>query len=637
MLQQIRDRAQGIVIWTIVGLIIITFALFGLSSYLTDAPSVSVATINGAEVTPSDFQRAYQNYQQRLQQALGDKYRPELFKEDKVRNDVLESLIQQELLNQELERANYRAAPAQIANQIANMEIFQDDGKFSAERYKAILNSQRVNSFMFEQQIGRDLTEQQLNSGMLLSGFITASELERFAQLQSQKRELSYMRLPKSYYLEKVKLTKEELEQYYTEHRNEFSTEEKVSVEYVELDLDEISRSIDVSDEAIAEQYEQQRESFTRQPEQRKASHILINVVTAEQESAALVKLNAIQEKLAAGEEFSKLAQEFSDDIGSADQGGDLGFFGRGVMDKTFEDAAFKLKKGMISEPVRSRFGYHLIKLDDIREAQLATLDDVKENIRHDLQIQQAEQSFYETVDKLNNLSYEIPDALIPVAETMGLELKKSPLFTRKGGDGVFASPKAISVMFSNEVLAEGRNSQLIELTDTHVLVLRMAEHVPSKQLALEDVIELVKTRVQNDKVAKQIKTDSIAVLEQLRGGSTPEELAQSFKAEWKSVGAVARVAGETDTTLEPQVRYELFHMPRPVNGEKNYKDVLLANGDGVVLVLSSVVDGSGYTKENKISEMRKLIRVYSQAIQSAWMAEMRGNADIIKNLDSVE
>jgi len=349
-------------------------------------------------------------------------------------------------------------------------------------------------------------------------------------------------------------------------------------------------------------------------------------------------KLKQIQEKLTAGEDFSKLAQEFSDDIGSARQSGDLGYFGRGVMDKAFEDVAFKLKKGEISEPVRSRFGYHLIRLDDIREAQLVKLDDVKESIRHDLQIQQAEQAFYESVDKLNNLSYENPrDSLVPVAESLGLELKKSPLFTREGGSRLFASPRLVSVAFSDEVLAEGRNSQLIELSDTHVLVLRMAEHVPVKQQLLKDVIGLVKTRLQDEKVTEKIKADSAAALEQLRAGVDPEKLARSLKAEWKFVGPVSRVADETSLDLDPQIRHELFHMPRPAEGEEVYKDTRLANGDAAVLVLSAVIDGKKYTDETSLTEKRKLIGVYGQAMQSAWMAELRNNADITTNLDSLE
>ena len=637
MLQHIRDRAQGIVIWTIVGLIIITFALFGLSSYLSDSTRVSVATVNGAEISPNDFQRAYQNYQQRLQKILGDKYRPELFEQDKVRQEVLESLIQQELLNQELVRAGYHAAPQQIVNQIARMEVFQDEGKFSAERYKQILNSQRINSAAFEQQISRDLTEQQLTAGMLLSAFITDDELDRFARLQNQQRELSYIRLPKSHYLKNITLTEKEIEAYYEEHKNIFTTPEKLSVDYVELNLDEMSREIEISDKAIADYYEQQRETFTRKPEQRKASHILIQVENADAEPGALDKLKMIQEKLAGGEAFAKLAEEFSDDVGSARQGGDLGYFGRGVMDKAFEDAAFKLKKGEISKPVRSRFGYHLIKLDDIRAAEVAKLEDVKETIRHDLQIQQAEQAFYENVDKLNNLSYEIPDSLAPVAETLGLELKTSPLFTRQGGEGLFANPKVTSVAFSEEVLNEGRNSQLIELSDTHVLVLRMAEHIPVKQQPLSDVAGQVKMRLMNEKVAEKIKADSVVIQKQLRAGKQAEKLAQSMKAEWKPVGLVSRIPDDADKTLDPQIRNALFKMPRVIKGEKVYRDILLANGDGAVLILSAVVDGGSYAAENKLNEQRKLIGIYGKAIQSAWMTELRNNADVSSNLESLE
>ncbi len=631
MLQQIRDRAQGIVIWIIVGLIIVTFALFGLSSYLTDTTVVNVATVNGADVTPNDFQRAYQNYQQRLQQALGDKYRPELFQEEKVKTEVLNSLINQELLNQELDHSGYRAAPEQIVNRISRMEVFQEDGKFSAERYKQILNSQRINSLAFEQQIARDLAEQQLTSGMLLSGFITNDELDRFSRLQSQKRELGYILLPKSHYLDSIELTQDEVEAYYDKHKTRFTTPEKVSVEYIEINLDDMSREIEISDEVVAEYYEQQRDTFTRQPEQRKARHILINVENTEAEPAALAKLKTIQEKLAAGDDFSQLAKEYSDDIGSARQGGDLGFFGHDVMDKAFEEVVFKLKKGEVSEPVRSRFGYHLIKLDDIKEAQVAKLEELKDGIRHDLQIQQAEQAFYQTVDKLNNLSYEMPDSLAPVAESLGLELKISAMMTRDGGAGLFTSTKLVAVAFSEEVLAEGRNSQLIELSDTHVVVLRMAEHIPAKQQSLSEVVDSLKNQLRDEKVATKIMADSVATLEQLRAGENAEKLAQRLNLEWKSVGSVARVAGEADT-LSPQIRYELFRMPRAADGQKVYHNVLLANGDGVVLILSSVIDGNTFTKENKLNGQRQLISIYGKAVQSAWMVELREHADVTIN-----
>ncbi|HEB56303.1 MAG TPA: hypothetical protein ENI98_08350 [Gammaproteobacteria bacterium] len=637
MLQLIRDRAQGIVIWTIVGLIIITFALFGLSSYLSDSTTASVATVNGVDIPPGEFQQAYQNYQQRLQQMLGDKYRPELFNENKVRKQVLESLIQQKLLNQELQRAGYRVGPEQIVKRIAGMEVFQEDGKFSPERYKQLLNRQRVNSVAFEQQISQDLTEQQLSSGILLSGFVTDDELERSARLQNQKRELSYILLPKSHYLKNVRLTENEIKDYYEQHKNEFTTPEKISVEYLELNLDDMSREIEVTDKAIAEYYAQQRQSFTRQPEQRKASHILIKVEKADGESAALEKIKKIQEELAKGADFGQLAKKYSDDIGSARQGGDLGYFGRGVMDKAFEDAAFSLKKGEISKPVRSRFGYHLIKLDDIRKARVAKLKDVKESIRHDLQIQQAEQAFYDTVDKLNNLSYEIPDSLEPVAEQLGLEIKKSPLFARKGGSGLFAQPKVISVAFSDEVLSEGRNSQLIELSDTHVLVLHIAKHEAAKQQALKDVKEQVKTLLRNEKVAKKIKADSAALLEKLRAGTDPEKLVRALKAEWKTVGAVSRIDEDSGVALNPQIRYELFQMPRPKKGQKVYKKIMLANGDGAVLILSAIIDGKSYADKNKLNEGHKLIGLYGNAMQSAWMVELRKKAEVTTNLSLVE
>ncbi len=637
MLQLIRDRAQGIVIWTVVGLIIITFALFGLSSYLSGSSTVNVATVNGTDITPAEFQQAYQNYQQRLEQMLGKRYRPGLFKANKIRKQVLESIIQQKILNQELDRAGYRAGSAQIFRRIASMKVFQVDGKFSPERYTQLLNSQRVNSAGFEQQIAQDLIEQQLSSGILLSGFVNDAELERSARLQNQKRQLSYILLPKSHYLKSTELTEKEIKDYYAQHKSQFTTPEKVSVEYVDLNLRDMSRKIDVSDKDIAEYYVEQRQSFIRQPEQRRVRHILIKVEKTAEESAALKKIKKIQKELANGADFGRLAKKYSEDVTSARKGGELGYFSRGVMDKTFENAVFSMKKGEISQPVRTRFGYHLIELEDIRKAKIAKLKDVKENIRHDIQNQQAEKSFYDMVDKLNNLSYEMPDSLGPVAESLGLEIKKSPLFARKGGRGLFAKPKVISAAFSTEVLSEGRNSQLINLSDTHVLVLRIAKHEAAKQQPLKDVRKQVKILLLNEKVAERIKADSVAALKKLRAGINPEKLARSLKAEWKSVGAVSRADENNDLKLNPQIRYELFQMPRPAKGRKAYKNVQLVNGDGALLILSDVINGKSYKNKNKLNERHRLMGIYGNAMQSAWMVELRKKADVTINLSSLE
>ena len=638
MLQLIRDRAQGIVIWTIVGLIIITFALFGLSSYLSDAPKINAATVNGVNITQNDFSRAYQNYQQRMQQVLGDKYSPDFLDSETVKKEVLNALVDKELLKQELARAGFLAAPQQIMGQISNMDVFQDaDGKFSGERYKQVLSSQRVNGFMFEQQVSLDLAEQQLRMGVMSSDFITEQELQRFEKLLGQKRKFDYLLLPLSRYLDAVRISEADIDDYYAANKNEYMTEEKVSVQYVELNLDELAKGFEVSEEDVAMYYEQQRANYIKQPEQRKARHILIKVDAATDESVARAKIDEIKNKLDSGESFETLAAEYSQDIGSAKQGGDLGFFGRGVMDKAFEDTAFKLAKGEVSAAVRSRFGYHLIKLDDIKEQQVSSLDDVRDSIKHDLQIQQAEQNFYSRVDTLNNLSYEVPDSLAPAVEEMGLELKTSELFSRRGSDKLFANKKVITAAFSEEVLSQGRNSQLLEISDTHAIVLRIAEHIPSKQLEKEKVVSLIEDNLRNKHAAAKLEADKLRLLEQLNSGGTLESVSKSSGLPWQKSGFVTRNADTNSNSVNPVIHAEVFRMKKPEPGKQVFSSARLANGDEAIIVLNSVKEGEPLKEQDKQGEKQNLIRLYSNATQTSLVNDLRKNADINLNLDAIQ
>ncbi|MCW9024887.1 MAG: SurA N-terminal domain-containing protein [Gammaproteobacteria bacterium] len=639
MLQLIRDRAQGILIWTIVGLIIVTFALFGLSSYLSDTTQVNVAEVNGAEISQNEFYRAYQNYQQRLQQMLGKNYSSDLFSEERLKKEVVNALVKEELLNQELRQAGYFAAPQQVMAQIAAMEVFQDaDGKFSPERYKQTLNSQRVNSFLFEQEISRDVAEQHLRAGIAASGFVTESELQSFAKLYGQKRKLDYLVVPKEIYLSQVKPDDSDIDAYYESHKAEFMTPEQVVVEYVELRLDQMAKEIDVSEEEIAQYYEQQRANYIKQPEQRKASHILIKVDDTTDEASARQKISDIQAKLSAGSDFASLAKEYSDDFVSAKQGGDLGLFGRGVMDKAFEDAAFKLEKGQVSSPVRSQFGYHLIKLDDIQAVQMAKLDDVRDTIKQDMQMQQAEQDYYQQVDKLNNLSYEIPDSLTPVANELGVELKTSSAFSRKGGKDLFANEKVITNAFSEEVLAQGRNSQLIEVSDTHVMVLRVAEHKAAKQLEKQEVLSVIANNVKTQMATEKQEAAIEQALTQLKEGATLDMVAESFGVSWRSAGEVTRqVAPEKVAEISPQIRAEVFRITKPSGDKTVFAKTNLPNGSVVILALHKVIDGPVFEEHNKIQQTQNLIKVYSAAVQESMLNDLREQADVSINIDSLE
>jgi peptidyl-prolyl cis-trans isomerase D len=272
--------------------------------------------------------------------------------------------------------------------------------------------------------LARDIANEHLRNGIVRSTFITETEGQRYQSLQEQQRKVGYLRIPHQRYFEQITVSDAEISAFYEQYADEFRTPEEVSVDYIELNLADLAKQFDISDAEVRDYYEQHQENYVSQQEQRKVRHILVKVDADVDDQAARKQIESLVTRVQNGEDFAAIAKVESQDPGSASQGGDLGFISLGIMDKAFEQAAFQLAQNQLSQPIRTRFGYHLIEVTDIKPVELAPFDEVKAQIRKDLQTQQAEQRFYEEVDKLNNLSYEIPDSLIPVAEQLGLQVK---------------------------------------------------------------------------------------------------------------------------------------------------------------------------------------------------------------------
>lgn len=618
MLQLIRDRAQGIVVWTIVGLIIITFALFGLGSYLSGSAKVNVATINGTEISQTEFLRAYQNYQQRLQQMFGKNYRADLFNEAVLKQEVLNGLVTREVLSQSLDETGFTASPEQILEKLHAISAFKDaSGKFSSEQYKRALKLQGMNSAMFEQQVARDIADEHLHTGLVSSSFVTDKQLNDFARLQGQQRDIDFIKIDHNEFKKSVSVSEEEIKKYYDANISEFTTEEKVSIEYVELDIKETAKRFDVSDEEIKAYYQQNLKQYESKPEQRRASHILVmDEATAKD----------LLEKIRAGESFAELAKAHSKDPGSAKQGGDLGFFGRGVMDKAFEESVFSLNKGEVSEPVKSSFGFHLIKLVDIKPGEVKPLKDVRDSIKHTLQVQKAEQQYYADVDKLNNMSYETPDSLAPTAESLGLEVKQTGLFSHRGGQGILANPKVITAAFNKEVLSQGRNSELIELSDTHVMVLRLKDHMPSAPLPVKDVSALIKSKLVTKKAADEAGKVAAEILNKLSSGEQADNVANSVSsASLIKVGFIGRTATKDGNKVNNLVRQAAFTMARPVDGKPVTKQVDIEAGNKAIIILKQIKDGDTATDADK----QQLAGAYRNIAYESYVEYLKGQADI--------
>ena len=458
MLQAIRNNAQGVFVWIVVGLIVVSFALFGLGSYLSGASKVVAASVNDIEISSTALTRAYQNYQERLRSMFGDQYRPEMFNTARVKNEVLQGLITQEVMNQMIFEQGYFASSEQVFEKIKKYEAFQEGGVFSAKRYKEVLSLQSINGEAFENDLSRDIASQQIRTAISASAFLTEKEKKTLAALENQKRQVGYFDVAVAPYRKSIKVSDADIQSHYEKNGQLYLTDEKVQIEYVELNMDNVAALQEVTDDVAMQHYESSPENYM-----------------AGDDAAAKKLLTGLRKQVQQGKKFAVLAKEYSQDKGSAKQGGDLGYLTRGV-DEQFDKVVFSLKQGEVSQVIKSKQGFQLIQLDDIREGdpeerkvrhilikaetKLKPFSEVKVAIKKELQYQQAGKVFFDDADQMNNLSYETPDSLEPVAEALGLKVQTSALMTRRGGAGLLANPKILSAAFSDDVLKQGRNSE---------------------------------------------------------------------------------------------------------------------------------------------------------------------------------
>ncbi len=605
MMQTIRDRAQGIVIWIIVGLIIVTFATFGLESYLSGTSSVNAANVNGTAISESAFLHAYQQEQTRLQSKLGKNYRPDMINAPALKRQVLEQMIQRTLLLQLIKDAGFRVAPQVVGEQIRVMSAFQNNGKFSKRRYVQVLRNQGMNEQNFEQDMTNDIMIRDLINGVSQSAFVTKPELATYEGLLRQQRDVGILSIPEAGFLASAKVNAADIKAYYDKHRKDFVTPEQVSVRYIKLSQAAIANRIKVSDAALHQYYTDHIKQFVTHPEERRASHILIKVDKQTTAAAALKEIEKLRKKIAAGASFYAMARKYSQDTFSAKKGGDLGYLTRGVMPPTFDKKLFQLKKGQISKPVLTRFGYHLIQLEAIKPAEISSFDQVKGRIRHDVQLQKASMQFYKEADQLTNLSYEYPDSLDFVAKQLGLKEKKTALFGRQGArKGLAANPKVVAAAFSDEVLNQGLNSDALEVGPNTYVVVRLANHKRARPQPLAVVSGEIEVQLRQQWARHAARVAADKALQAMERGKSPKQIAAIYKgARWLQIGFIGRSPGLDGKNAKPiggVLREMAFRMPKPVMQKRadaaavpSRKAVSLPDGSAAVLVVSGVQEGS--------------------------------------------
>ncbi|WP_223544086.1 SurA N-terminal domain-containing protein [Pseudomonas sp. A-B-19] len=620
MLQNIRDNSQGWIAKTIIGVIVVLMALTGFDAiFKATSHSNDAAKVNGDEISQNELSQAVDMQRRQLMQQLGKDFDASLLDEKMLRESALKGLIDRKLLLQGAENSKFAFSEAALDQVILQTPEFQVDGKFSSERFDQVIRQLGYSRMQFRQMLAQEMLIGQLRAGLAGSGFVTDAQVLAFARLEKQTRDFASLNIKAD--PAAVKLTDDEVKAYYDEHAKEFMTPDQVVIDYLELKKASFFDQVSVSDEDLQAAYQKEIANLS---EQRRAAHILIEVNDKTTEAQAKAKIEEIQARLAKGEKFEALAKEFSQDPGSANNGGDLGYAGPGVYDPAFEKALYSLAQDQVSGPVRTDFGFHLIKLLGVQAPEVPTFASLKDKLTHALKTQQVEQRFVEASKQLEDASFEASDLAQP-AQDLKLTVQTSKPFGREGGEGIAANRAVITAAFSPEVLDEGANSGAIELDPETVVVLRAKEHLKPSQLPLESVSAAIRVQLAKEHASADAKTRAEALIASLRDGKTPLDQAIDGQA-WK----VTKAASRAQEGIDPAVLQALFRMAKPATKDKpTFTSVTLADGSLMVLRLNGVNEAAAPTEEEKAQYRRYLASRIGQQDFAAYRKQLESQADI--------
>lgn len=625
MLLAIRERVMGIVGWVLLGLLAIAFSFFGLNSYLTDNSSLYAASVDDVEITQQQHQRAYRRLKNRMEKMLGENYNPALINEEYLKRTSLESLIVSQLLMAESDNQKFATSDRLIAETLNGVDAFKEDGLFSREKYERTLRLQGVTAQEFEWQVVGEDRINQFRKGIVNTSTSTRDALDRTFRLTGQLRNFDYVVIPTANYESEVTVSQDEIEEYYKANQQQFLTGEQLNLRYIELVSSDLSSDTPLSDDELLVLYEERIELYTV-PEERKARHILIGLspdATDAEAAKAKAKAENLQIQLVEGASFEALAREHSDDPVSAGNGGDLGYFGKGVMVPEFEDVAFQIVKGETSKIVKSAFGYHIIRVDDIKGGEVTPFDEVKEELIASVIDEELDDLFYERSDLLANLVYENIDSLEPAADELGLEIKDTGWIKRSGGEGIGQYRQIVDAAFSGELLLDGHNSEVIEVEDGHVVVVRVNEHRAAEVQALEEVKDRVEVSIKRQKLVMMAADTGQAMLKELRTGVDFHELAEKSGFSATNSGLVTR--GDPGTSRE--LLRVAFQLAYPEKEHPVPMVFALESGDYAVLSLLDVKEGD---PDGISDEARK--KLLAELSQNQGMNEMAAVIDYLKS-----
>mgnify|MGYP001287267378 CR=1 FL=1 len=584
-IQRMRDQSDGIVAKIIVGLIIVVFALFGFGSITTFlAPVAKVATVNGADISQQEMEIAVERNRRIM---LAQDVAPGDIDEDALRGDVLRTLINRELLSQQTVALDLEFSDSALDAEIVTTEIFQTEGVFDPQQFQRVISSVGYTPTSYREEIRLDKEFGQINSAIRGSAFMTKESVQRAGSLAQQTRDIAYLRADVDQLFDKVVVDENEVQAYYDANTDEYFSEETVDIEYLELKLKDLLPDVEFEESELVAFYDDTRDIYTEN-ERRKAAHILIEVSDEVSESAAKESVDAIYARIVDGEDFATLAKEFSTDQGSAEQGGELGFGEAGTYVEEFEAALNNLSISQVSKPVLTEFGYHIIKLLDLEEEKVPTLDEIRPRIEEDFRESLAADIFVTKSARLDELAFESQDLADPAAD-LDLEIKTTGHVSRKAGNGIAATPGVMEAAFSADVLLDGNNSGVIEINSNKHVVVRIKEHRASEVKPVDTVSVTIRDLLLREKATKLAESQVKEMVSMLEGGSITRYVADQYGLKWEVTGEARR----NHPGMDVDINRGAFSLPKPQPGKKSVGYALLADGDAAAISVTNVSNKS--------------------------------------------
>ena len=619
------------VIQVVLVLIFLPFAFFGVDSYFRGGElGAEVARIGDYRIGQQEYQQALRERQEAMRRMLGNvPVDQAMLDSPEMRFAALDQLVRQRLLLSQAVRTGLTVTDSQLRDFITSQDVFRQDGQFSHDLYESYLRSQNMSSLGFEARVRRDLLLQPLVNAFGDSSFVPNSVLDRTIRLSEQTREVSIATIDPSSFVAQISIEEPALKTYYDSHPREFQIPEQVRVAYVVLSLDNLAAQVDIPAEEVRQAYEQNPARFSA-PEERQARHILLSVpagASAETKAAAKSKAEELlKQAKAQPDQFAELARKHSQDPGSSENGGDLGFLPHGATKKPFDDALFAMKAGEIAGPIETEFGYHLIKLEAIRGGSVQPFEQVRPMIESELKKARAQKRYAELAEQFNNIAYEQSDSLAPAAEALGVKVQESPWISRTPAPGSpLGNEQFLKAVFSDEVLQNKRNSEVVEVAPGTLIAARLIEHKAASTRAFDTVRDEIRQHLIEDEARKRALAEGREKLEKLRK-------AVDVDVSWGKPVSVTRT--EPQGLSEPVVR-EIFRAD--ASSVPAYAGAEGPKGGYQLVRILRVSEPTEIKPEMRKAAAEQLNRLIGQAELAAYVSSLKQRVEVQVKPDLIE